>query len=941
MNKGKKNITTGKMYGTSPQTRDKSQFIPRDANGSHPCPDNSNKHPNDIRDYYSSVTLPSQSARTSEFSTNANNHHSNYNTMSQQQQNIFKNQQQIPSSTKQQQQSKFVTINVSGRKFHTTIEDLEFYPNSTLGCKFYRDRYFDYEKDEYFLDRHIASFEVIFESVYIYKQPLLRPLDIHLDIFLEEIRYYRLPEDVLKRYLESEGLIKDIRSRRDINFQNKYINYKFWPGFRHNLWELFELPRSSFVASIIGWWSIIAIVLSIIVFCLETVKEVETACREMELKFNSTTEPISNWLFTCCRLFRVLDVFCVAWFILEFIIRLLAAPDLRRFFKSSLNIIDMLALLPYLILLILSFRISQEELNRQKYLTYVVRVIKVARAARVLKLSRYSRALRVLGKTLTTSSDVFFLLVCFHCMMALTFATLVYALDGEFQPSDGSNSLEIEGTEGGENPGEQHYHRVKSSVDALWWASVTLTTVGYGDIVPASTLAKVVGGVCACVAIISLALPVPVIVSNFNYLYNVDRDDLKINPEDLMEPDEEIEFKSLINPHGLIYEVRDSMAYNSSPENKNHSATDVRQRNSPPNNRKRDSSDDYDTAPKIVEKKLISQANSHDSGIAQMRKSDCKNEEETREIGPSPPKLDGSRVTSGTYGSSSFATTTNKTKFETMTSTTISSSVNTLQNPIASKTISRPNQLISTMTQTNTSDIINKHQPHPSLNASLDGLEYSRPKYPSNLISPHRYYFSGQVGETPDRQFDDQIIYEESSTKENLIASELYNDASYLQFDDDGEQSTDEQKRNIDKISDQTTATTITTTSGEFPLDGESENYGERRGYETFLLSPTSISSEKNPNVNINLVTTGSLRSYNSNSNNNKTNSDKNYKIRSRKRKIESLENSQVDFECLQERSTDKIFPLKFVMTEFTDSNTLSSNEIEYSTELRPSTDKN
>ena len=100
-------------------------------------------------------------------------------------------------------------------------------------------------------------------------------------------------------------------------------------------------------------------------------------------------------------------------------------------------------------------------------------------------------------------------------------------------------------------------HPPKDILDALWWASVTLTTVGYGDIVPHGVLSKIVGGVCATVGIISLALPVPVIVSNFNYLYNVDRDDLKINPQDLMEPDPEDEQRTILNPFPPSYYMDD------------------------------------------------------------------------------------------------------------------------------------------------------------------------------------------------------------------------------------------------------------------------------------------------------------------------------------------------------------------------------------------------
>ena len=57
------------------------------------------------------------------------------------------------------------------------------------------------------------------------------------------------------------------------------------------------------------------------------------------------------------------------------------------------------------------------------------------------------------------------------------------------------------------------------SLQTFWWALITITTVGYGDMVPLSTPGKVMGGLCAVCSILILALPISIIGSNFSLYY--------------------------------------------------------------------------------------------------------------------------------------------------------------------------------------------------------------------------------------------------------------------------------------------------------------------------------------------------------------------------------------------------------------------------------------
>ena len=211
--------------------------------------------------------------------------------------------------------------------------------------------------------------------------------------------------------------------------------------------------------------------------------------------------------------FALIEAVCISWFTVEYLLRLAGAPDKAKFLKRPLNIVDVLAILPYYLSLSLVEKEAEDEakigvaVTTEKSIlaeeevslddmSRIVMVFRIARILRIFKLARSSEGLQAIAHTMKTSYKELSLLLLFVGMGMLIFGTLAYFVE--------KDALDTKYT---------------SIPEAMWWAIQTMTSVGYGDLYPKTVLGKVIGSCCGVSGILVMALPIPIVVENFGAYY--------------------------------------------------------------------------------------------------------------------------------------------------------------------------------------------------------------------------------------------------------------------------------------------------------------------------------------------------------------------------------------------------------------------------------------
>lgn len=197
------------------------------------------------------------------------------------------------------------------------------------------------------------------------------------------------------------------------------------------------------------------ILLSIITFSIETIPTLKPQTRVI---------------------LRSIEFICVMVFTIEYLLQIYVAENKFKFIFSFFGIIDFLAILPFYVAVGIDLR--------------SLRALRFLRLFRILKLVRYNKALNQFSRAIKSSKEQIFLFI-FVTLILIYFAAVgIYYFENEAQP--------------------EHF---SSIFDSLWWAIITLTTVGYGDVYPITVGGRVFTFFILMIGLGIVAIPTGIISS--------------------------------------------------------------------------------------------------------------------------------------------------------------------------------------------------------------------------------------------------------------------------------------------------------------------------------------------------------------------------------------------------------------------------------------------
>ncbi|XP_077440995.1 potassium voltage-gated channel subfamily V member 2-like [Vanacampus margaritifer] len=413
---------------------------------------------------------------------------------------------ECPASEEKPKQQHNIKINVGGKVFHIPKKCAMKYPHTRIGSlAASTDRAqlitlcddYSVKNNEFFFDHDPAFFHHICHFYASGELWIIREMcPIH---FEEEMAYWGLSlkdttrccclvfEEKVDEMKDNLKVERELMAEIEVKYDSELFKDMVLGKVRERLWNVVENPYSSIRAKAFSVLSNLFVLFSIVAMSLNTVEELQN------YRIGGKTH--MEWV----------EIFTIVFFALEYLTRLTTTPNIRIFMKSGLNFVDMVAVMPYFAQIMLEAAFASEDGNTHgdlrtlasvSKLSHVLKVVKLLRIFRILKLARHSTGMRAFGFTLRQCYQQASCILLFIAMGIFTFSALLHSAERETEGSP-----------------------ISSIPYAWWWAAVSISTVGYGDVVPVTILGRIVAFGCISFGIILNGMPISFLFNKFSDYY--------------------------------------------------------------------------------------------------------------------------------------------------------------------------------------------------------------------------------------------------------------------------------------------------------------------------------------------------------------------------------------------------------------------------------------
>ncbi|CAL8345188.1 potassium voltage-gated channel subfamily V member 2-like [Gadus morhua] len=401
-----------------------------------------------------------------------------------------------------------VNVNVGGKVFNIPRELAMKYPQTRIGSlAICTDRSkqlslcddFSVVSNEFFFDRDPAFFHYIchfYTSGVLWVMREICPVN-----FEEELDYWGVSlrdtqrccrimfEEKVDELRDNMKVERELMAEIEVSDDLDGYEDMVFGVTRKALWVFLENPFSSPKAKVFAVISNLFVLLSIGALTLNTVEDMKS--------FAIYGKTYMEWV----------EVISIVFFTVEYVLRFASTCQRGQFLRSTLNFLDFVAGMPYFVLIVFeAYNDVEEEADEEDFravadvsgLDQVLNVVKLMRVFRILKLARHSTGMRAFGFTLRQCYQQVCCLLLFIAMGIFTFSALLHSVERDTPNSPFS-----------------------SIPDAWWWAAVSISTVGYGDVVPVSILGRFVAFACISFGIILNGMPISFLFNKFSDYYAI------------------------------------------------------------------------------------------------------------------------------------------------------------------------------------------------------------------------------------------------------------------------------------------------------------------------------------------------------------------------------------------------------------------------------------